>query len=85
MFNHSCEPNCGFNGSIKLVAIRDIKEGEELTFDYAFCESLIREFECNCSSPNCRKTIKSTDWQNLEIQKKYLDYFSPYLKEKINK
>lgn len=38
VFNHSCEPNAGFRSSIVLEAIRDIKAGEEITFDYAFCE-----------------------------------------------
>ncbi|HVY01234.1 MAG TPA: SET domain-containing protein-lysine N-methyltransferase [Candidatus Nanoarchaeia archaeon] len=90
VFNHSCEPNCGFDGSIKLVAIRDIKEGEELTFDYAFCESLIiqgdhlNDFECNCGSGNCRKFVRPTDWKMPELQNKYRKYFSPYLQKKIN-
>ncbi len=85
VFNHSCNPNCGFEGSTKLIAIKDIEEGEELTFDYAFCETLIREFKCNCGSLKCRKIIKPTDWKIKELQEKYFEYFSPYLKEKINK
>jgi SET domain-containing protein len=31
-FNHSCDPNAGFRGQIFLVAMRDINEGEEVTF-----------------------------------------------------
>ncbi len=85
IFNHSCEPNCGFKNSIELVAIRDIKAGEELVFDYAFCESLMESFECSCGSKNCRKIIKPTDWKIPEIKKKYGNYFSPYLKTKILK
>lgn len=85
VFNHSCNPNCGFNGSIKLVSLRNIKKGEELTFDYAFCESLIREFKCNCGSKNCRKVIRSTDWKLKDLQEKYINYFSPYLKDRIKK
>src|SRR5262249_1285599 len=38
-FNHSCDPNCGFKGQIFLVTIRDVEEGEELTFDYAMVVS----------------------------------------------
>ena len=82
-FNHSCYPNCGFSNSITLVAIRDIKAGEELVFDYAFCESFMEEFKCNCESPNCRKIIKPSDWKNPEMQKRYGNYFSPYLKAKF--
>jgi hypothetical protein len=34
--NHSCRPNCELTGihSLTLVAMRDIRAGEELTFDY---------------------------------------------------
>ena len=83
VFNHSCNPNCGFSNSITLVAIRDIRAGEELVFDYAFSESFAQEFECNCGSKNCRKTIKSVDWKIPALRKKFGKYFSPYLKEKF--
>jgi SET domain-containing protein len=35
-FNHSCDPNCGFQAIDEslVVAIRDIEVGEELTYDY---------------------------------------------------
>ena len=33
LFNHSCNPNSGFKGQIFLVAMRDIKKDEEITFD----------------------------------------------------
>lgn len=85
VFNHSCEPNCGFAGTLRLVAIRDIKKGEELVFDYAFSESFVEPFECKCGSPNCRKIIKSDDWKNPALQKKFAEYFSPYLKQKIGR
>ncbi len=82
-FNHSCEPNCGFNGSLRLVAIRDIQKGEELTLDYAFCESSMEDLKCNCKSENCRKIIKADDWMRKDLQKKYGNYFSPYLKARF--
>ena len=31
--NHSCNPNCGISGSLKIVAMRNIMPGEEITFD----------------------------------------------------
>ena len=83
VFNHSCSPNCGFNNTFTLIAMNDIKSGKELVFDYAFCETTNHEFECKCGSKNCRKIIKPTDWKLEEIQNNYLEYFSPYLKEKI--
>ena len=82
VFNHSCNPNCGFSNSITFVTLRDIKKGEELTFDYAFSESLKQEFTCNCGAENCRKHIKSTDWKIPDLQQKYKKYYSQYLKDK---
>jgi hypothetical protein len=42
-------------------------------------------FECKCGSSDCRKQITSDDWKKKEIQQKYLEYFSPYLRDKIQK
>ena len=81
--NHSCNPNIGIRGEITFVAMRDIEENEELTIDYAFIDNEDYSFECNCGSPNCRKTITGKDWKIKEIQEKYFDYFVAYLKEKM--
>lgn len=63
--NHSCDPNCRtekwmVNGEvcIGLFAIRDIKKGEEITFDYNY----VRVFgaaakKCVCGSSECRGYI----------------------------
>ena len=83
--NHSCEPNIGFEGSNVYIAIRNIKPKEEIFVDYAFMESYFEPFECKCGSLKCRKIIKPDDWKIKEIQNKYGEYFSPYLKEKILK
>ena len=51
--NHSCHPSCRIS-SFFVVALRDIKEGEEITFDYNKNEDVIASpFECNC----CGKMI----------------------------
>ena len=36
--NHSCEPNCGIRNACGLVALRDIKDGEEITYDYCMTD-----------------------------------------------
>lgn len=82
-FNHSCEPNVGCLDSIIYIAIKDINPGEELTADMAFTESLFEPFECKCGSSNCRRIIKPTDWKIPKLQKKYRQFFSPYLKRKF--
>jgi len=84
VYNHSCNPNIGFGQeSIIFYAIKNIKPGEELVFDYATCELSKPPFHCNCKSKNCRKIIKPSDWKRKDIQKKYGKYFSPYIKSKI--
>ena len=83
-FNHSCEPNVGFSGQIGLVAMRDIKSGEELNFDYAMCDGTsYDEFTCYCGSESCRGSVKGSDWSIPELWEKYNGYFMPYLARRI--
>ncbi len=59
--NHSCEPNLGFrNGGLVLYALRDIAQGEELTWDYSTSmhEPGV-EIACQCESASCRGVIRS--------------------------
>jgi SET domain-containing protein len=83
IFNHSCEPNVGFNSSVTMIAIKEIKKGEELVMNYAFMETFFEPFKCNCGSSNCRKVIDANTWKDKEFQKKYKKYYSPYLKDKF--
>lgn len=85
-FNHSCDPNLGFSGQIGLIALRDIRAGEELTFDYAMSDGgPYDEFECHCGSIHCRRKITGSDWKLPQLWNKYKGYFSPYLARRIEK
>ena len=57
LINHSCNPNCEVFGEglkIWIYAMKDIKKGEELSYDYGFSyDENFREFPCNCRSKNC--------------------------------
>jgi len=56
--NHSCDPNTQYNG-LNVIALRNIKKGEELTLDYTtFLNSEMESFICNCGSENCKKVIQ---------------------------
>ncbi|XP_061940948.1 histone-lysine N-methyltransferase ash1 isoform X2 [Apis cerana] len=63
--NHSCEPNCEMQKwsvhglpRMALFASRDIKPGEELTYDYNFALFNPSEGqECRCGSNACRGVI----------------------------
>ena len=57
LINHSCSNNCDYNATgLKLwvVAIKNIKKGEELTCDYGFgYDEDYKQFPCKCRSQNC--------------------------------
>lgn len=85
-FNHSCNPNAGFNGHLLVVAMRSIKPGEEIVYDYAMTDCDKDDyFKCNCGAKNCRKVITGDDWKGPVLQRRYKGYFSWYIQEKINR
>ena len=54
--NHSCEPNCEVHmtsRTIWIVALRDIKTGEELTFNYGYELDDEMEQPCTCGAEHC--------------------------------
>lgn len=56
--NHSCQPNTAYDG-LNVIAITDIRPGQELTLDYAsFLDEHMEPFECRCGAPACRGLIK---------------------------
>lgn len=71
--NHSCNPNCGINHNLQLVALRAIKKGEELFWDYS-TSMLERHWtmKCSCGEKNCRKIITDFDLLPKNLQAKYL-------------
>ena len=51
--NHSCNANTGYSG-LNVVALKDIKKGEELTLNYAsFLDEHMEPFNCRCGAANC--------------------------------
>ncbi len=57
LINHSCNPNCEVDGKglkLWITAIKDIKKGEELSYDYGFGYDVdYKQFPCKCGSQNC--------------------------------
>lgn len=89
-FNHSCNPNAGFKGQIFLVAMKNIRGGEEVTFDYGMVLSKIKgakpyKMKCLCGEKNCRTYVSDNDWKLSILQKRYEEYFQWYLEEKIKR
>jgi len=83
--NHSCEPNVGFRGQVVYVAMRDIAAGEELCHDYAMERSDDYRLVCHCGSPLCRGMVSGEDWKLPQLQARYGDYFSIYIRNKIQR
>jgi len=61
--NHSCEPNCysrivdiDAKKHIIILALRRIRCGEELTYDYKFPLEDVK-IPCSCASKRCRKYL----------------------------
>lgn len=64
--NHSCAPNCEAReekGRVYIHALRDIKRGEELAYDYGLVidekmsKALKKSYGCRCGAEACRKTM----------------------------
>ena len=57
LINHSCNPNCEVAGTglkVWVYAIRDIKKGEELSYDYGFSyDDDYKAYPCKCGTKNC--------------------------------
>jgi hypothetical protein len=84
LINHSCDPNCGIQqnvfGGYSFIAMRKIKPGEEITWDYCMSEYIsIAVSTCLCGSQLCRGSIRGWKYLPLQLKKKYADFTAPYL------
>lgn len=80
LLNHSCDPNCGIKGLFKIVTMRKIEIGEELTWDYEMTEKNLHwKLKCRCGSDLCRKVIGNYKNMPRKIRKKYQGYISDWL------
>jgi len=74
--NHSCNPNAGLvikGTNVNLKAIKNIKRGKEVTFDYSTTMGEDEyELKCHCGNANCRKKIRDFKYLPVTIQQKYV-------------
>jgi uncharacterized protein len=87
--NHSCDSNAGIINDRKLIASKEIKNGEEVTTDYSALdiESLTQGktqlmMECKCGSKNCRKVITTFNRLDKKHQERLKRFLNPYLRKK---
>jgi hypothetical protein len=83
LVNHSCEPNAGLKDDVCLVALCDIMQGREITYDYSTTieNNTLCTFRCSCGSALCRRTIGDFSdlprnlqhhYRRLEIVQQYI-------------
>ncbi|MFA6198190.1 MAG: SET domain-containing methyltransferase [Patescibacteria group bacterium] len=84
--NHSCNPNCCIDWkALNLVALKNISENEEVTFNYNISEyDLLKggnfTFKCRCGSKKCIKKIKGFKYLSREQKSEIQKFISPFLK-----
>jgi len=73
--NHSCDPNCEtdiIRGRIWIIAKRDIKKGEEISYNYGYDIDAWEDHPCRCGSKKCMGFIVDQDhWPKLRRNRKY--------------
>jgi SET domain-containing protein len=63
--NHSCAPNCEArmeDERIWIIALRDLRAGEELTFNYGYDLQDYEEHPCCCGTPQCVGYMVAEDY-----------------------
>ncbi len=82
MINHSCDPNCVVSG-YSIAAARDIRRGEELTFDYSTDVDWPGfAMVCECRSANCRGVVKAYRFLPRSLKARYGRHVAPYISRK---
>lgn len=71
--NHSCTPNAFFDTtSMKVISLRHIKPGDEITFFYPSTEwNMQQPFICNCGAPECLGWIQGASYLSFQTLRKY--------------
>jgi len=87
--NHACEPNVyvkTIDGIRQVLAMREIKKGEEIVFDYSINADYGGTFECHCGHKNCRGVYQGYFFKlPKKIQLKYLLYLEDWFIKKHKK
>lgn len=77
--NHSCDPNAAISGTKTVVALEDIKSGEEITIDYSMTDAdPYWSITCHCGSKTCRKDIRAIYTVPQEVFRRHMPYIPRY-------
>ncbi len=83
--NHSCEPNVYVDfKELVFRALRTIKKGEELAYNYLTTEwDMAEKFSCSCGSTKCFGRIKGFRYLSSDQKNEMEPLLSPFLKSKL--
>jgi cyanophycin synthetase len=87
LVSHSCEPSCGVLvrptvREIEVRALRPIRAGEEITFDYATFEYEVENVAapCLCGAAKCRGKVPGFRHLPADVKARYGEYIAEYLR-----
>lgn len=87
--NHSCDPNTytrTHNGVQHVLAMKEIKKDEEITYDYSINGDNDGTFVCHCGSKKCRGNYQGNFFKlNKELQIRYLPYLDEWFRKKYER
>ena len=89
--NHRCDPNTftrTIAGDRHVVALREIRPGEEITYDYCLNSEGDTAWDCSCGSLECRRRHLSSFFHlTVDVQARYLalleDWFVAEHREEV--
>lgn len=87
--NHSCEPNAAIVTAKTVVAMKNIRKGEEITIDYSMTDAdPFWQMTCVCGTKTCRKRIASIQGVPPHVFKRHMPFIPKnfqriYLKEYV--
>ncbi len=68
--NHACNPNCEAylsRGHIWIISLKEIKKGDEITYNYGYDFEDYKHHKCYCRSHNCIGYILAKEhWPKLK-------------------
>ncbi|KAG0347651.1 hypothetical protein BG005_011965 [Podila minutissima] len=83
--NHSCNPTVSLDtDSMAVVAVVDLKEGDNLTFFYPSSEwEMDQPFTCWCGADKCVKSIQGAKFLSSEVMSRY--FTTSHIQQLISK
>ncbi|HYG33741.1 MAG TPA: SET domain-containing protein-lysine N-methyltransferase [Clostridia bacterium] len=71
--NHSCDPNAGIQQDKNLVALRGIRKGQEIRYDYSTTmEEQSFTMPCLCGAPGCRRIVRDFSTLPSQVKARYI-------------